>query len=202
MPAATLTPIAESPLDQAHHLELAAAAERAQPIRRAARVASFNAWTTAVLAGLSAPFALFSVIGFLAFIALAAVAWNEFRGRRRLLAFDPAGATIIGWNQLGLLAMIAAYCVWAVYSNLYGANSVEAQLKANPEYSALFGSLDELGDVIEPLVVGFYAVVVALSAVFQGANALYYFTRRKLIEAYIRETPVWVLDLQRATRAA
>jgi hypothetical protein len=45
-----------------------------------------------------------------------------------------------------------------------------------------------------------YGSVIALSALFQGANALYYFSRRKYVEAYVRDTPVWVVDLERATR--
>jgi hypothetical protein len=123
MSTATLTPASNPPLSVSHHQELAAATRRGEPIRRAARVASFNAWTTAIFAGLSAPFALFSLVGLLVFAALAAVAWNEFRGRRRLLDFDPAGPSILGWNQLGLLGLIAVYCLWALYSNLWGGGS-------------------------------------------------------------------------------
>jgi hypothetical protein len=136
------------------------------------------------------------------FAALAVVAWNEFRGRRRLLDFDPAGASILGWNQLGLLGMITVYCAWALYSNLWGGDPIEAQLRANPELSAAFDSLDKVGDLVKPIVIAFYGTVIALSAAFQGATALYYFSRRKYVEQYVRETPAWVIDLQRATRTA
>ncbi len=202
MSTATLAPPTNPPLAESHQRELAAAARRRQPIDRVARVASFNAWTSAILAALSAPFAILSLAGFLVFAALAVVAWNEFRGRRRLLDFDPAGASILGWNQLGLLGMITVYCAWALYSNLWGGDSIEAQLRANPELSAAFGSLDRVGDLVKPIVVAFYGTVIALSAAFQGATALYYFSRRKYVEKYVRETPAWVIDLQRATRTA
>jgi hypothetical protein len=33
--------------------------------------------------------------------------------------------------------------------------------------------------------------------VFQGVNAIYYFTRRRHVEAYIAQTPEWIRDLQR-----
>ena len=52
------------------------------------------------------------------------------------------------------------------------------------------------------LVVGFYGTVIALIAVFQGLNAIYYFTRRKHVESYVRETPAWVLEIERLTLAA
>ena len=136
---------------------------------------------------------------------LSFVAWNEFRGRQRLLDFDPAGAAILGWNQLGLLAMIIVYCVWALYSGLVGSGTLEAQLEANPELGAALGSLEGMegfGELYQTIVVALYSSVIVLSVILQGANAIYYFTRRKLVENYVRETPAWVLDLQRATRSA
>ncbi len=196
---AVVTESTNPPFSESHQRALAGARDRAEPIRRASRVATFNAWTTAILAMLSAPFALFSVAGMLVFAALALVAWNEFRGRRRLLAFDPAGATILGWNQLGLLGMITLYCAWALYSNLWGGGSIEAQLKANPQLGPAVGSVQGFDDLYRSIVIVLYGSVIVLSAIFQGGNALYYFSRRKYVEAYVRETPQWVVDLRQAT---
>jgi hypothetical protein len=64
------------------------------------------------------------------------------------------------------------------------------------------GSLDEFEGLYRSVVAGFYGTVIALSAVFQGLNAFYYFTRRKHIDAYLRETPVWVQEIQRMTSSA
>lgn len=201
MPATLLPPVTDPPLSELHHRALAAARKRAEPVLRAARVASFNAWTTAILTVASAPFALFSLAGLGIFVGLALVAWNEFRGRRLLLKFEPSGATLLGWNQLGLLALITTYCLWAIYANLWGSESIEDQLNANPELRAAFGSLDGLTQLIQPIVLAFYGLVIALSAVFQGGNALYYFTRRKYVAKYVDETPAWVIDLEQATSA-
>lgn len=198
MSTAVITVPTDPPLSDLHHRALADARDRAEPVRRAVRVATFNAWTTAVLAGLSAPFAVFSAAGLAIFVGLSLVAWNEFRGRRRLQQFDPAGATILGWNQVGLLALITIYCLWAVYSNLWGSESIDAQLRANPELKAAIGSLDGMSQLVQPIVLAFYGLVIALSALFQGGNALYYFTRRKYVEKYVRETPEWATDLLRA----
>ncbi len=201
MLAATPAPPNDRPLDQTHARAVAAAAARTQPIRKAARVAAFNGWSLALMAALSAPFALFSVDGLLVFAGLAIFAFNEFRGRKRLLAFEPAATTMLGWNQLGLLAMITLYCLWALYSNLLGSNSLEAQLKASPELGAAFGSLgnmDGFDGLYRQIVIVLYVSVIGLSALFQGANALYYFTRRAVVEDYVRETPEWVREIQRA----
>jgi hypothetical protein len=41
-----------------------------------------------------------------------------------------------------------------------------------------------------------YGGVIVLSILFQGGNALYYFTRRRHVEEFIAETPQWVRDVQ------
>jgi hypothetical protein len=41
--------------------------------------------------------------------------------------------------------------------------------------------------------------VIALSALFQGGTAFYYFGRRRLIEEYVAETPAWARDIERET---
>jgi hypothetical protein len=188
----------DSPLTAAHRRELALAHERARTIRKAAAVASFNGWVTGILALLSAPFALFGPSGMVTTIVLAVIAANEFRGRRRLMQFDPTAANLLGWNQLGLLTMIIAYCWWALYANLYGTNSVSVQLQ---ELSQLDSALavDGIDTLVRQITIMLYGSVIAFSVVFQGLNAFYYFTRRKYVEAYLAETPEWVRDVRRTT---
>ncbi len=184
---------------------MALAADRAIPVRNAARVATFNAWVTGIIAAMSAPFALFSVVGFLVAAGLCFVAWNEFRGRRRLLEFDPAAATILAWNQLAFLTLIVTYCLWAIYANLAGDNPLLKELAANPDLKAIGIDNDFVtsgGQLFKLFIVGFYGLVILLSVIFQGANAIYYATRRKYIQTYISETPDWVRDLHRATLPA
>jgi hypothetical protein len=139
------------------------------------------------------------VVGFLATVVLAVVAWNEFRGRKRLLAFDPSSATLLGWNQVGLLAAIVAYCLWMLYTSLTGGNPL-AELKASPEMGEVLGVEGRGFDALyRQIVVGFYGLVILLSVIFQGWNAIYYFTRRRHVEEYLAQTPTWVRELQRAT---
>ena len=194
-------PQSGGPLTEEHRYELAAATNRLAPIRNAARVATTNAWITGVIAALSWPFAMFSVAGFLVAVGLTIVTYNEFNGRRRLLEFDPSAATSLARNQIGFLALIVVYCLWSIYSGLTGDNPIAAALSANSDLLAAEDRqmLAAGGDLWKIFVVGFYGTVILLSVIFQGANALYYATRRKYVQRYIDETPEWIRDLQRTT---
>ena len=199
MAVATLTSPTIGPLTASHQNEVAAAYERARKIRKAAAVAAFNGWMTAIFAVFSAPFAPFSVAGFLVTVGLAVVAYNEFRGRKRLLKFDRKAPVFLGWNQVGFMAFIIVYCVWMLIIGLMSEGPFAAELKAKPELSVALDSVDELDQLYRILSTTVYGTVIILSGIFQGLNALYYFTRRKHVEVYVHNTPAWVLDLQRLT---
>jgi hypothetical protein len=180
------------PLTPQQREEIALAKERAKVVRRAAGVASVNGWVTAVIAALSAPFAPFSMVGFLVTAGLAIVAYNEFRGRKRLLKFDPGAAAFLGWNQIALLSLIVVYCAWMMF---HGLGSFAAEIQRQPELASVIDSPELFDEVIRYVVVGFYGTIILLSAVFQGLNSFYYFTRRKYIVSYLQETPEWVRDI-------
>ncbi len=186
----------EGPLSTEHFQELARADDRAKLIRKAARVAAFNGWTTAIIAALSAPFAFFSVAGFLVTAVLTLVAANEFRGRNLLNKFNPKAAALLGWNQLGFLAMIILYCGWMMYTGINESDTALSEFTSNPELGDLLGSPEQVSGLYELLVYAVYGTVIFLSVIFQGLTALYYFSRRKHIEAYVRATPEWVRKLQ------
>src|SRR5262245_55714488 len=109
---------ADGPLTVEQRRQLDEARARTKSLAKAARVANLNGWTTAVIAAGSLPLSLGSVPGMLITVGLGVVAFNEFRGRKRLLQFDPWAATLLGRNQLGLLAMIVVYCLWMLWSGL------------------------------------------------------------------------------------
>jgi hypothetical protein len=196
--ATAIIPPSEHPLTPAHYRELTLVQTQTRIVRKAAWVANFNGWSTGVAAALSAPFALFSVVGFLATVGLSVVAYNEFRGRKRLLDSDPSAAELLGWNQIGLLALIAGYSLWMLRASLTEASSLSAELNAS-QLGDAFGSLTNVEELSRRIAIAFYGTVVAASAVVQGLNALYYFSRRKHIEACLRDAPAWALDLERRT---
>jgi len=199
MAVATATVEPPGPLTQSHQREVAAAHERARKIRKAAAVASFNGWMTGIFAACSAPFALFSLVGFLVTASLSVVSYNEFRGRKRLLRFDREAPIFLGWNQVGFVTVIFIYCTWMLIVGFMSEGPFAAEMKANPELSVAFDSVTEFDQLYRILIAAVYGTVIVLSVVFQGLNALYYFTRRKHLDAYLENTPDWVLDLQRLT---
>jgi hypothetical protein len=43
-----------------------------------------------------------------------------------------------------------------------------------------------------------YGGLAAVAIFGQGGTALYYWSRRRFVEAYLKETPRWIIDAQRA----
>lgn len=199
MSAATTDKTAEGPLKREHHEQLALANQRAKKIRRAAGVAAFNGWAMAICAVISAPFALFSFVGLLITVSLALLAANEFRGRKGLLRFDLKAPEALAWNQLALLTIIVLYCAWTLYTSLSGGGALANELKAYPELSSSLDSVGGIDQLVTGVVVAVYGSVIVLSIIFQGLNAFYYFSCRKHIEAYVNETPEWIIELQRSS---
>lgn len=187
----------DDPLSAEHRRQLIAARDGAKVVRKTARVASFNGWTTAIAAALSLPFALFSPMGLAATLALALVAFNEFRGRKRLLDVDASGATLLGWNQLGLLALIVAYCLWMMRASAAEASAIAAEMNAIADLNSALASSGGFAGLMQLAVTGFYGLVIILTVLFQGGTSLYYFTRRRQIADYVAKTPEWIRDLQR-----
>lgn len=53
--------------------------------------------------------------------------------------------------------------------------------------------------MLKPWALRDVGIVILVSVLFQGLNAIYYFTRRKHVDAYVQNTPEWVLNLNRLT---
>ena len=76
--------------------------------------------------------------------------------------------------------------------------AVRPELKGYSDLDAALGTTGGFeGTVQDRSSYAFYGGVIALSVLFQGGNALYYFTRRRHVEDFIAETPEWVRDVQR-----
>jgi hypothetical protein len=178
----------QGPLSPEQREELTRATERAGKILGAGKVASFNGWTLGVIGAISLLFGLFSLTGFIAGACLLVVAWNEFRGRDMLRSFEPQGPDLLWKNQVGLMSLVIAYCAWSIY-----------KAKAYP--SSEVAQLEELAglptDFITDMTVTVYGAAILLTLLFQGLNARYYFARVQMLAEYLRETPDWIVDLQK-----
>lgn len=171
--------------------ELAEASRRGRKVFNAAKVAAFNGWACAILAALALPFALTSIPALVGGLGLATVAWNEFRGRKMLLRFDPRGPRLLGWNQIGLLGLIVAYCAWRIYDGLTGPSLADQ----HPDLKMVLGSVASLE---RALTLGIYGSAIVLSALAQGLTARYYFSRAPHLRRYLGETAPWIVALQRS----
>ena len=191
------------PFTAEHQTVIEAAQQRAKKIRNAAFVAAFNGWSTAVFAGFTCLYAVvamafgnLSVVALVIGAGLSIVAYNELRGRRMLQQFNLRGPILLGWNQIGFLAMITVYCAFRIFQTLTGDGEYDQAIRQSPELAEVLGPIDGM---VQWAFLATYALVFVVSAVFMGGNAIYYFTRRKHVRAYLNETPAWVVDLLQRT---
>ncbi len=181
---------ADPTLSPEQRRELEEAKERARKILSAGKVASFNGWTIGIFAALSLLFGLGNPIVMALGAGMGVIAWNEFRGRGMLRRFEPAGARLLGRNQVALMALIVLYCVWSIWRTKTG--------PPDPEMAELQEVVGVGSDLIQQLTVVLYIGVIGATAIFQGLNARYYFRRSGMVEAWLKDTPGWVVDLLRS----
>jgi hypothetical protein len=183
----------DGPLSPEQRDQLAQASVRARKILAASRVATFNGWTLAVAGAVSLLLGLFSGTGLIIGIALMLLSWNEFHGRGLLRRFDPRGPERLGKNQLALMVLVIAYCLWTMYDTWAHPSGDLEQLEA---------LLGPTGDLVTRLTVRIYGTIILVSVLVQGLNARYYFARTALMKGYLDQTPAWIIDLQRSVSQA
>lgn len=201
--AACPPPPLPGPLSPEDLRALAEANARTKKIRAACRVAAFNGWTFAIFAVGSAMFGLaarlmgeWDWLSWIVAAALAVIASNEFAGRRMLQRLDDRGATLLGWNQIALLVLVVGYCVWQLHDASRQADEYTRQFRAYPEVTRMLGGMN-IGHMMQSFSWLLYGSVIAVSVVYQGVGAWYYFRRGGLIREYLASTPAWVVDVQR-----
>jgi hypothetical protein len=178
--------------------QLAEARQRAVKIRRAAFVATLDGWSVGLFGALTFLCGLFSWIGLLLGAIMLGVAWVELRGVRRLRRLDSDAATTLGFNQIVLGGALLAYAIYGLWGVFHDRSALLDQLVGSaPELAAMpeMGSLQTLARVIGILI---YGTLAAVAIFGQGATAWYYFSRRRHIDAYLRDTPPWIIDAHRA----
>ncbi len=183
-----------TPLTPEQQVQFADAEKRLQKIRRASKIAAFNGYSIAIIAAFCLPFAAFGDLTSLILApALAAIAYNEFRGRAMFHKLDLRAPTYLGYNQLAFLTIIITYCIYQLCNV---SNEYQQAIQETPDLQSM---LEPIGDLIKIAVTIIYITVIVLSIVYQGGKAIYYFTRKKYMQIHIKETPQWIIDLQRNT---
>ncbi len=199
-------PPAPRPLSAEHLLQIKQADLRARKLRKAGGVAMFNGVTFAIFAAGSGLFALvnllfgeFDAASVVMAAGLGVVASNEFKGRRLIRSFDRRAPKFLGWNQLGLMALLVGYGAWMIANAYFGPDPYADQIAKEP---ALADWLAPISAMRMAFTLAIYGGLIAGTLIFQGLNARYYFTRAEHLAAYLDETPDWVVDLQRRSPGA
>lgn len=182
---------ASGPLSPQHLQQLSDAKVRARKVRRAASVAALSGWSMLVFAVLTLALAVFSdwsawAVG----IGLLIVSLNELRGSALLRKADPSGARVLGWNQLVLAALLVAYATWSLASALRQPPSAALQ-SGDPQLDATLASISST------ITYALYGTMAVLGLLLPGLTSIYYFTRARVIRAFLAETPDWIVEIMR-----
>lgn len=184
---------ADSPLNPAHLAELQLAEKRSKKIRRAAFVASSDACISAIFPGVTALSAVLSPSVILLAIPLGVIAFNSFRGAKRLRALDLTAPRFLALNQIALAATLITYAAISIYLAA-NSNAFSSAVTAEPTLAPMLGNISKLYFYISLAIYGGLIVGTVLA---QGFAALYYASRKKHLQAYIDSTPPWILQLQK-----
>jgi hypothetical protein len=188
-------PPAASPLAAEHLQQLAAAKVAGKRISRAVAVARFDGWSVAAFAGLTFLFGFTSLPSVVMAAGLGAVAFVELRGAGRIRQLQSDAARVLGFNQLALGALLIAYAAWQIYGQLTGTGEYAQIAASDPQLAQMLAPVEDLTRMI---VVGVYGGLIVVSLAAQGGLALFYFTRAKHVRDYVRQTPAWIVNLQKA----
>jgi len=187
---------AGGPLTALQLRKLNQASIRHKRLSRAAKIATFNGTTIAIFAAVALVSGVFDTLSLVVGVVLAALAWNEFRGRNLLRSMDMSAPRALGWNQLGLMALVTGYALWKIYFALTGPSAYAAQIAAYPQIETMFA----LTRLEKTLTTSVYGSLIAVTVICQGGCAWYYFSRAKYLRAYVSDTEPWIVDIQRASR--
>jgi hypothetical protein len=189
----------ESPAHSApspEHLEQIQAARVAgKQIRRAVMYANLSGWSMAIFSVLTMATSFGSVAGWLLGLALGAVAYFEFRGGKQLARLDAAAPKRLAINQLILAAALVLYAAWGVYRAFTGPSSfAEITNSGDPQLKMMLGPVDQLEQAITGAM---YVAMMLIGLLVPACTAVYYATRRHHLAAYLKQTPAWIVELNR-----
>ena len=175
--------------------QIAAARLRGRKIRRAASIATGSAWTIAIFGAITLITSIGSWIGITLGVAMCVISHFEFKGAREIRRLNVQAPRWLARNQILLGTAIVIYAVVSMVSALTSPGVVESAMGQDVQVQKMLGSFAELERTLNVLV---YGVVILAGVLGCGGTALYYFTRQRHIENYVKQTPRWIVELERA----
>ncbi len=147
------------------------------PMRRVVRLALFDGWSVAIVAGLGGLLsaALADLIGTLVGIVITSAGIIELQGVDLLRRSDPRGMTRLITSQLMIMGSLLAYCAFQLAHPQIAA--LRAQVGPLVEQQIADAGLD-LNETLTQLYRTLYYAVALTTTLYQGGMTLYYLRRR------------------------
>jgi hypothetical protein len=197
LPYAQGAQVAPPQISPEHLLQLQNAKRGMRKIRRAISTATFDGWTLAAFGVVTFIFGMGDVVAVALGAGLMAIGVIELYAARRLKRLEPPAVGVLVWNQIALGSVLMIYAIWRVFDVLHNpANSAFAAEAAAAGLNA--GDLKGLAGLDQSITLLVYYSLMAVAVFGQGGLALFYFTRRKHLQAYLAETPTWITQMQKA----
>ena len=195
------TPSPELSADQL--AELALAKQRGAKLKRAVGVATTDAWITAIFAGGAILTSCGGIEQILIGLALGYVAFNSFRGAAGLKRFDRSALDKLALNQIVLASAVILYAAFELWLVSSGKSALLKALAGDTKYQDLgLGSAGKMADDMRDIIIFAlrmtYLLLILGTILGQGLMALYYRSRRRILDEYLNQTPQWVVDLQKS----
>ena len=135
----------------------------------------------------------------------------EFIGAQGTAKLKPKALTMLAVNQLLLGLMFAGFGAWWMLALKMGWNTADVTT-AEQIYTSLSNSILAIGTATASpaqikvaaytIVYWAYGSIVLFGLLVDAPMALYYFYRRRQLEAYLRETPEWIVQMHSITSGA
>jgi hypothetical protein len=126
---------------------------------------------------------------------MAVVSYFEFHGAGELKRLRLHAPRRLAMNQIAFGVLLFLYAAASLWTSLHAPSELLAQAGSDPELQQLLAPFEDLG---RQIAVAVYGSMMAVAVVGPGLTAWYYASRAKHLQAYLRDTPPWLLELQRA----
>ncbi len=196
------------PISAAQLREITLAEQREKRFAFARKLAGANGGGLALFAFLAFVSGFFDPSSWLMAGVLALLAYVELRSRKQLARYEPRALVALTVNQLALIALVCAYALSRISATQHEPSPIADLMQQHGELAEVLGGSDPTGEdngmdqMYRSGITAFYLLVIAVTALFQGGCALYYWTRRKHLDDFIAHTPQWVIDWKRSRSGA
>lgn len=192
-PFLNLASPAVTPASPQHLEQIDAARKRGKAINNCAGVAKLSGWTIAIFGAITVITSIGSIIGMALGVGMCVLAQYELRGAKDIRRLNADAPKKLARNQLILGGLVLLYSLGSLWTALHTPSELAEALGS--EGAQMFGSYIEMERYA---YIALYGTMIVGAILGCGGTALYYARRKQLIEKYVRETPPWIVELQRA----